>query len=145
MLLYWSESTEMNKIKIFQLLFLTILPLVMGALIYIISRTNSNYFLEFLSIDNEKINFPGVIKFNIIDGLWAFSISSLLQIIWNWKFEKSLLLWFIILIVVSIYFEINFGTFDPIDILFISIGLIIPLLITTKNNLKSIYYEQKVP
>jgi len=133
----------MDRKKIIQLVLYTFSPLFLGVLIYVASRSNSIYFLSLFSLNNEKIHLPDLIKFNVVDGLWAFSASTLLQIIWDWELKKSLVFWFFILVFTSIYFEVNYGTYDSKDVVLITIGLFTPLTFTMLNNLKTIKYEQK--
>ncbi len=126
----------MSKKKLKELLFLVILPMILGLLIYILSRTNSIYFLKTINLKIDKLNFDYWIKYNLPDGLWAFSITSLILIIWNWKINFELLTWIIILTFCSILLELKFGTFDVFDIIFILIGILTPFIYTLKINFK---------
>lgn len=133
----------MNRKQVFQIFIFTILPLVLGSLVYLLSRSNSTYFVNFLSLKNEKIFLPEFIRFNMIDGLWAFSISSLLNIIWNWEYKKPLLFWLLSLITISTIFEIALGTFDIIDLFLILTGILFPIFLSNIFNLKTLNYEKK--
>lgn len=133
----------MNRKQVFQIFIFTILPLVLGSLVYLLSRSNSTYFVNFLSLKNEKIFLPEFIRFNMIDGLWAFSISSLLNIIWNWDYKKPLLFWLLSLITISTIFEIALGTFDIIDLFLILTGILFPIFLSNIFNLKTLNYEKK--
>jgi hypothetical protein len=110
-----------------------IIPLLTGALIYMLSRERSIYFLRILPLHFEKISLPDWVKFNLPDGLWAFSFSSLISIVWKNSSEKNYYLWLIIISILSLLLEILYGTFDSKDILFVLAGLLIPVLIRNKN------------
>lgn len=110
-----------------------IIPLLIGAVIYVLSRERSIYFLRILPLYFEKISLPDWVRFNLPDGLWAFSFSSLISIVWKNSSQKSYYLWFIIISILSLLLEILYGTFDSKDIMFVLAGLLIPVLIRNKN------------
>lgn len=122
------------------IIFLIIIPLLSGGIIYLIGRDNSIYFKKLLGISFEQKQLDSWIKFNLPDGLWAFSLSSTLCMIWKWKYSKNYLIWLIIISIIALSFEIFFGTFDFIDIIFILVGIFIPL---TYIEYKRNNYEQK--
>ena len=75
----------------------------------------------------------------MVDGLWAFALTSLVLIIWKNNASKSKWLWLFVtfLLVISVEllqkFEIMEGTFDWLDLVFNLVGYFISLLIFTNN------------
>lgn len=120
------KNKTTNKVK--NILYFVIFPLLLGTVIYVSTRTNNIYFLKALNLENSKISLPNWIMFNLPDGLWAFSFSSLIAIIWQNSIRKEYMFWLIFSCIVSIIFEISYGTFDLLDLIFILIGFLIPFI-----------------
>ena len=112
-------------------------------MIYIVSRPNTTYILKILNLNNEKLELNYLLKYNLPDGLWSFSIASLILIIWNWKINLEVLIWFTTLIFCSIILEFMFGTYDVLDLSFLLIGILTPFIYTLKINFKNKFYEHK--
>lgn len=115
----WSKSRLVSK-KIFGFVFL---PLLLGAFIYALTRDSSIYFLQFLSLDWNKIELPYWIQYHLPDGLWAFAFSALIAIIWEDVRLTGYYVWLGVLVSVSIGLEIFYGTFDWYDLVFILLGI----------------------
>lgn len=114
---------------------LSFVPLTIGGVLYIAYRPlNLKMFHWFRLIGIEKFILdlreifssytpPDFFIYNLPYGLWSFSFSSLLILIWKFKLEKGLFLYLIIsfsLVIVPEllqYFEKIPGTFDLIDVL----------------------------
>ncbi|OPC54799.1 hypothetical protein [Elizabethkingia bruuniana] len=121
----------MKNIK--QSLGYVLFPLFIGFIIYIISRIDKIYFLKFLELNITKVNLPYWIKYNLPDGLWSFSLTVLVLMIWDWRLTKNAYFWILIILFVSLILEIYFGTFDIFDVLFLIIGILSPFLFFRKK------------
>lgn len=123
-----------------------ILPLIIGAFLYIYFRNDSIIFkrsinLELIKGDSKKIEIyhPKVadwIIYSLPDGLWVYSFSAVLYSIWGKNFSGIKIIIFIPFVVLCIletlqYFKIITGTFDFMDI-FISFIMSILLIINFK-------------
>lgn len=137
-----------------------LLPLIIGGLIYISFRSLSlrlfSWF-EILGINSFsssirnlanpfKNDLPPWIYFSLPDGLWIYSFSSALLIFWNNDFQKLKYWLFIpfisgILIEILQQFKLFPGTFDFLDLLFSTLGL---LLSKTIINYKFKQYDKQV-
>ncbi|HUR31485.1 MAG TPA: hypothetical protein VMZ69_08620 [Saprospiraceae bacterium] len=120
--------------------------LLLGALLYSATRSESIYLNQFVSqfgdgavlrffqklIHNTDI--PEWIIYSLPDGLWMFALILLILMLWDFKLNKGSFLWVIIAFFLGILFEalqglhIVRGTFDIIDIYFILIAVILPIL-----------------
>jgi hypothetical protein len=118
-------------------------PMIIGTIIYLISRSNSIFFLKILNLKLTKVEITHWVKYNLVDGLWAFSISALIQIIWNWRLNVQSILWNFAVVIIALYLEFYFGTFDFVDLIFLSLGLFLPILISLYNTIKNKNHEQE--
>jgi hypothetical protein len=136
------------------------IPLIFGGLIYISFRSVSlrmfNWFkwseIDFFTsiirnlIHPLKNNIPPWFYFSLPDGLWVYSFSSALLIYWNNDFKK-VKYWLLIPFTSGIFIEIlqgfNFfhGTFDFLDLLLSTLGL---LLSKTIINYKFKQYDKQI-
>ncbi|MGS4346650.1 hypothetical protein ACKUSY_13860 [Myroides odoratus] len=98
-------------------------PLFLGALIYVVARDRSIYFLQFLSLNFSKVELPYWIQYHLPDGLWAFAFSSLVAIIWQDVRSKAYYAWLTVLLLVVVGLEVFYGTFDWYDLLFMLLGI----------------------
>jgi len=133
-----------------QLLFGHILTLLIGGLIYIFFRTEKLIMLKWIENYNTSIlnirtltsayynKLPDWFLFSLPDGLWLFSYTSLVLLIWKNKINRENFFWiaiipiFIILSEFGQLLNIVPGTFDLVDILLYSLGAILPILIFTE-------------
>ena len=136
-----------------QILFHVIFPMLIGGFIYIIFREKKllmfNWFssLELINfIDdlrnvtlNLQLIIPDWIKFSLADGIWVYSLTSLMLIIWYQKTNKLRFIWLILGPMLGIIMEVGQlvnivpGTYDNIDLLFIFLGSITPFIIVNKK------------
>lgn len=140
-----------NKLKIKLLLLNSVLPLVLGFLIYLLTRKSDGYFyIEWINIffsfstkNILSIDFPNWISVHLTDAIWAYSFISTIQIIWidNHKNRnKSMYFWLTFAILLSFTMEIlqKFtivpGTYDLVDLIYISIGMTISVLVISIIN-----------
>lgn len=124
------HKSALNLTNIFLYVFS---PIFFGVLIYIFSRTNNIYALKFLNFNNKKIEIPDWVNYNLVDGIWSFSLTMLIIIIWDWQVNKNSILWILVILVLSLLMEIEFGTFDWMDVLFLIIGFLLPFFLFAKK------------
>lgn len=85
-----------------------------------------------------KNSLPDWFLFSLPDGLWIFSYTSLVLLIWRNKINRENFFWIAIIPILIILselgqlFNIVPGTFDLIDVLLYSLGAILPILIFTE-------------
>lgn len=106
-----------------------LLPLVSGSAIYALYREYSFVYLgTFSPVHN-------IIAYNLPDGLWQYSFSSSMLLIWKNTTPQPLFVWFSVAAVIGLlaeiaqYFNVLCGTFDLIDICFVITGAILPLFL----------------
>jgi len=138
-----------------KLIFLSILSIVFGGVIYIAFRSSSIIlfkWIDYIVFTDLVENFrqitlpyteclPDWFLYCLPDGLWMFSYSSIVLVIWKQRITKYSLLWLLSLPIISIMFEVLQyydyfqGTFDILDIIFYLLGSLLPILInqTIKN------------
>lgn len=129
--------------------FHVILPIIIGGLIYVSFRSSSLKMFEWLAyigtndlvcwfrnmIMPIKDKVPSWIYFSLPDGLWVYSSTSALLILWNSRIN----LWIFIPLFTSIVIEIAqktkivSGTFDILDLSFSILGVLLSNLIITHN------------
>ena len=135
-----------------QLFFGHLLTLLIGGVIYLAFRTDSLLMFKWFSaasIDTPielirgmtltaKNSLPDWFLFSLPDGLWIFSYTSLVLLIWRNKINRENFFWIAIIPILIILselgqlFNIVPGTFDLIDVLLYSLGAILPILIFTE-------------
>lgn len=82
---------------------------------------------------------PGWFLYSLPDGLWIFSYICLILYIWKNTLTKQNLIWIFIIPFIAVFsefaqlFKIIPGKFDNIDLLFYTLGLLLPLIIFYKN------------
>ena len=135
-----------------KLIFLSILSILFGGVIYIAFRSSSiilfkwiDYIMLIDPVENLRIvtlpyneYLPDWFLYSLPDGLWMFSYSCIVLVIWKRKITKYSLLWLLSLPMISIllevlqYYDYFNGTFDIIDIVFFIFGSLLPILINKK-------------
>ena len=132
--------------KVFPLFVHVIIPMIIGGFIYILFRENTlvmfDWFnsLGFESIIyhfreniNTNIHLPKWIVYSLPDGIWIYSLTSLMILIWRLDSNKTKYVWFLIGPLLGIsaemgqLFNIIPGTFDNTDIAFCVFGSITPI------------------
>lgn len=137
------------------------IPLLFGGLIYISFRSLSLRMFDwfkwskidfFTSLIRDTLNplkndIPSWFYFSLPDGLWVYSFSSALLLLWKDHFEKAKY-WLIIPLISGSIFEIAQGlslfpgTFDILDLLFSSCALCLSAILLhykLKNNDSQIF------
>jgi len=122
-----------------------LLPLIMGAIIYILLRGQGllvySWIQDLHKFDPEYIlpnNFSmrenialSWINYNLADGLWVYSLTSFMILVWNCTFSLESIIWICGGLLIAIIselcqvFNLFPGTFDPWDILFYIAGFCI--------------------
>ena len=148
---------NLSKCRLF--IFHVIVPLCFGGVIYVAFRSNTlilNGWIneinlsEYMNIIRNlfypiKCILPNWIIYSLPDGLWVYSLTSAIFLIWGNSF-LTLNIWLVIILLIAPliefmqYFGIFPGTFDLIDLLFYLIGSFLSLLII---KLKLQNYEKK--
>ena len=124
-----------------------IIPMLIGGFIYILFREDNllmfNWFNSlgmknlidfFQEYTLSKNLIPNWIKFSLPDGIWIYSLTSLMLIIWYKDSNKTKYIWLLIGPILGISAElgqlINIvpGTFDNTDLIFCLIGSITPFI-----------------
>lgn len=133
-------------IKKINLLIISIL-FSLSCFIYLTIRDN---IILFKYIENPfetyKIDFPDWIIYNLPDGIWMLSLTYTLLLIWNYKIKKSNIIWFFSALIIALLleygqkFDLIYGTYDNMDVLFIVIGFLLPIINFTKIK----HYEKKI-
>lgn len=142
-----------------KLIFLSIVSIVFGGIIYTGFRSSSIIlfnWIEYIGLINlvenlriftleYKDSLPLWFLYSLPDGLWMFSYSCIVLVIWKMEVTKHSLLCILSLLMFSIIFEIlqyyqyvN-GTFDIIDIIFFIFGGLLPLYINQKIKHETLY------
>ena len=148
-----------SSIKIKTILFNAILPLFIGGLIYLLFRSEKLLMFDWIrflgfkqSIDFLRNDFsilksfiPNWVLFSLPDGLWVYSFSSAIIIIWNDNRKVLILLLSIPLIFGPAVELLQFlklfkGTFDIKDLVITIVAFILSL----NFNLKTNQYENQV-
>jgi hypothetical protein len=130
------------------ILFHVISPLTLGGLLYVVFRAKSlRMFSWFESIGiNTQISFlreyfyplkswlPSWVYFSLPDGLWVYSFTSIILILWAGKINFWLIIPFTSGILIEILQGFSFkGTFDWTDFIFSIIGFFLSIFIINKN------------
>jgi hypothetical protein len=141
-----------------------ICPLLLGGVIYISFRSLSLRMFDWFEVAGLKTmasfirsvahplknHLPSWIYFSLPDGLWVYSFTSSLILLWNDQFEKGKY-WLIIPFTTGCLFELAQGlklvkgTFDPIDfalcLLFFCLSLVILRPKIQKNEKRKNVFE----
>jgi hypothetical protein len=139
---------KLKVANINMILFHVISPLTIGGLLYVVFRAKSlrmfSWF-EFIGI-NAQISFlreyisplkswlPSWVYFSLPDGLWVYSFTSIILILWAGKINYWLIIPFTSGILIEILQGFSFiGTFDWIDFIFSIMGFFLSIFIINKN------------
>ncbi len=116
--------------------------LVLGLIIYLGFREDLiiNKLIDIKLFRNDFLGFslPDWFIYSLPDALWMFSLILLIITFWDFKLNKSCIIWIAISYLTGIMFEISQnttiikGTFDYMDLIFMTIASIFPILLTYK-------------
>lgn len=131
------------------ILFGHISTLAFGTLIYIAFRCESLIVFSWLDklylkkavyqlrfyIETLNVTLPNWFLFSLPDGLWVFSYVSFILFIWGNKLNPQNIFWIFSIPFIAIilefgqYFKIIPGTYDLNDLIFYSLGTVLPIFI----------------
>jgi hypothetical protein len=121
---------------------MVISSLVLGLIIYLAFREGLiiNKLIDIKLFRNDFLgfSFPDWFIYSLPDGLWMFSLVLLIITYWDFNLNKSCIIWITISYLAGIMFEISQkttlikGTFDYIDLIFMTVASIFPILLTYK-------------
>jgi hypothetical protein len=137
-------------------IFIGILPVFLGGLIYLTYRVDSllmfNWFkiigltdlVSFLRTDDllQNLTIPNWVKFSLPDALWLFSFTYIILLLWDFKITRQSIFWIFIAPTVGLFSEIGQligiipGTYDKVDLLLLILSTALPFY--SVSNLKSI-------
>jgi len=124
-----------------------ICPILLGAMIYILFRQNTLFvfkWIHYLSLDKIVVLLRSLVKgikidnwilYSLSDGIWVYSGTSLLLVIWKYQWNKQSIIWigfpFFISIIAELMQLFGFlrGTFCLVDTIIIIISFILALFI----------------
>ncbi len=123
-------------------------PLIIGGILYVVFRTKSLRmfgWFEFIGFNSEisflreyvsplKSWLPSWVYFSLPDGLWVYSFTSIILILWAGKINYWLIIPFITGVLVEILQGFTFiGTFDYLDLAFSILGISTSILIINRK------------
>ncbi|SUX43454.1 hypothetical protein [Chryseobacterium indoltheticum] len=131
----------------------SIIALTIGTLIYLLFRVSTLKIFSWINvfeIDFTKCKLrdlalsysaalPQWFIFSLPDGLWAFSYTSIMLCIWDFKINSKNIFWILLIPLIAIISEIGqkikivSGTYDHYDLLFYIMGFIMPIAFFTKT------------
>ncbi len=144
-----------KKIRIF----LAIITLTFGGLIYICSRSEKLLMFHWFkwiklyqivySLRSAGFTFPDAdwFRFSLPDGLWLFSYIFLMLEIWNHSITKYNFAWIICIPLIALLseifqlFGILSGTFDILDIIFYLVAIALSFFISKFLTINTHHYE----
>ena len=141
-----------------------IIPIIFGGIIYLLFRSDSLMMFRWADalgvkpvLDDMRVYCTTIqmgslnwLFFSLPYGLWVYSFTSFMLIIWGLKFSKHSIFWISIGPLLALYGEIGQafgvvrGTFDPTDLLFCLIGSILPVVILFSANQEKFYLNKGV-
>ena len=135
-------------------LLLSFAALIVGLIFYINFRSPNTLIHKNLAAIGllDDLSFPGLqkmmlpdwLKGSLPDGLWMFSLSFLILSIWNFQWNIITKSWYGMAVAVGMtyeifqYFQLVPGRFDFIDIVFIGLGALLPLMFLFQSKLKKV-------
>ncbi len=134
--------------RTFLVFLIALAALCVGLLIYTSTRTEALYINQwtatlsghslksFLQDLFSGLTYPSWFVYSLPDGLWMMALMLVIMMIWNFKFNSQSIPWYIGTFLAGILFEAGqafqwvSGTFDIIDLCFLCIGALLPILFT---------------
>ena len=136
-----------------------IIPITFGGIIYLLFRSDSLMMFRWADaigvkpvLDNMRVYCTTIqmdnlnwFFFSVPDGLWVYSFTSFMLIVWGLKFSRHSIVWISIGPLLALGSEIGQalglvrGTFDSTDLLLCLIGSILPVVILFPANQEKFY------
>ena len=125
--------------------------LLAGLTIYLVLRHTSSPFYNLAvqlgwseSLDSVRnvmspIHMPVWFVYSLPDGLWMFSFVLFMMAVWDFRFSGTAKIWILTSVCLGLSFEIcqafikGMGAFDWMDMIFLSAGAFIPVLLFSKH------------
>ena len=131
-----------------------IIPITFGGIIYLLFRSDSLMMFRWADaigvkpvLDDMRVYCTTIqmdnlnwFFFSLPDGLWVYSFTSFMLIVWGLKFSRHSIFWISIGPLLALCgemgqaFGVVRGTFDPTDLILCLIGSILPLVILFPAN-----------
>ena len=151
------------SIKLNLLFWHVIIPITFGGILYLLFRSDSLMMFRWADaigikpvLDDMRIYCTTIqmdnlnwIFFSLPDGLWVYSFTSFMLIVWGLKFSRHSLFWISIGPLLALCGEMGQalgvvrGTFDPIDLLLCSFGSVLPFVVMLSVNKKRLYSNKR--
>lgn len=134
-----------------------LLSLVAGLFIYLVWRDISSPFyhwaaniglaseVDFVRNHCSDIRMPSWFVYSLPDGLWMFSFVLTMMTVWGFDLNKNSIQWIGISIAIGFSIEVTqmyfseLGRFDWMDMFFISIGALLPIVFFLKKTTYDIH------
>ena len=119
-----------------RLFFNVLFPIIIGFLIYLISRQHNDILLfKFLpKVNCVYIKLPYFVKFHLVDFLWSYSFIQCILFLYKENISISILIFSITFITLVEFF---IGTFDIVDLWFEYLGILISTLVYSINKIQN--------
>lgn len=140
---------EHKKTRFLLPLSLAMSSLILGFSIYLLSRETSNILYQIAVYAGFRVEvdylrelvpaLPSWFVYSLPDGLWMFSFSVLILLIWDFKRTPGALVWISLALITAVITEclqttaILPGHYDGQDLAFISLAAFLPLCFTHKS------------
>ena len=130
---------------------LILFSLLAGLAIYLVCRHTSSPFYQWAvqlgysgTVDSARsllssIHLPAWFIYSLPDGLWMFSFVLFMMAVWDFRFSGTAKIWILTSVCLGLSFEIcqafikGMGAFDWMDMIFLSAGAFIPVLLFSKH------------
>ena len=139
-----------------------IIPITFGGIIYLLFRVDSLMMFRWAdaagikpALDNIRIYCMTMqmdslswFFFSLPDGLWVYSFTSFMLIVWDLKFSRHSILWITIGPILALGGEIGQafgvvkGTYDSTDLVLCLIGSVLPVIIILRANKNNIQIKE---
>lgn len=127
------------SVFLLRIILFVFIPVIIGLTLY-------DWFSPFAPLGIKIFDFAAYVKpswngliYNVPDGLWAFSLMSMMLIIWRGENSKVAYFWIVLTIIFGMGCEflqstdLLKGTFDWWDIVAIAVGMLLSLIILFKR------------
>ncbi len=115
------------------------MALATGLSIYLLYRPQGAFFVEQTGLQTYLPDLPGYVTGSLPDGLWMFSASVVVLLIWDFRVDLRSGLWLTFLLAIGFASEILQvngiipGVYDPVDMLCIGLGFALGVLVVANR------------
>lgn len=128
------------------------LSLLVGLMIYLGWRDTSHPFyrkavslgwaseVDHFRATAGSVAMPAWFVYSLPDGLWMFAFVLFMLVLWDFRFAGQGKFWIVVAMIAGISIEISqgltsgMGSFDWVDMLWIMLGAVLPVLLFTNKN-----------